>query len=100
MTLSACAGPAPAAGPVAADHVDLPRSYKFAPADILVTAGTTVTWTNSDQFSHNIRLLDGNQVVGLIRPGEKVTHTFTASGVYKYDCSLHPQNMKGTVTVR
>lgn len=100
LAASACAGPAPAAGPAATDHVDLPRSYKFAPADIVVNVGTTVTWTNSDQFTHSIRLLDGNTVIGLIHPGEKVTHLFDKAGTYRYDCSLHPQNMKGTVTVR
>ena len=34
------------------DSVDLPKSYKFAPAAITVTAGTTVTWTNDDNFTH------------------------------------------------
>jgi len=34
-----------------------------------------------------------------MRPGESVTHTFATAGTYSYVCSLHPMNMKGTVTV-
>jgi plastocyanin len=32
-------------------------------------------------------------------PGGTATFTFTAAGTYAYQCHLHPQNMKGTVTV-
>ncbi len=100
LLVSACAGPAPAAEPVATDQVDLPRSYKFSPANIVVSAGATVTWTNSDNFTHSIRLKEGEKVLGLIQPGQKVSHRFEALGTYAFDCSLHPQDMKGTVTVR
>src|SRR5688572_33417198 len=54
----ACQGAEPNA-PVATTQVDLPRSYKFAPEDIVVSAGATVTWTNNDNFTHSVRLLDG-----------------------------------------
>lgn len=94
-----CASAATAAGPVATNKVDLPRSYIFSPAAIGVRAGTTVTWTNDDQFTHSVRLLPSNEVLGILKPGESLTHTFTSPGIYRYDCSFHPQNMKGTVTV-
>jgi len=85
------------ASPVATTTVDLPKSYKFAPAAISVTAGDTVTWTNHDNFSHSVRIEGGEPLV--MKPGESVTHTFDAPGTFRYDCSLHPQNMKGTVVV-
>lgn len=88
-----------ASGAVATDHVDLPRSYLFSPAAITVKAGTTVTWTNDDQFTHSVRLVSTGEVLGILKPGESLTHTFTGPGVYQYDCSFHPQNMKGSVTV-
>lgn len=94
-----CATAASASVPVATNKVDLPRSYLFSPAAIAVSAGTTVTWTNDDQFTHSVRLLPSNEVLGILKPGESLTHTFTAPGVYQYDCSFHPQDMKGTVTV-
>ena len=97
LVAAACQAAAPAA-PVATDQVDLPRSYKFAPADITVPVGTTVTWTNDDNFTHSVRLLDTGETQ-MMKPGERVTHTFTTAGVYRYDCSLHPKDMKGSVAV-
>jgi len=100
LLLSACAGPATAAGPAATDRVDLPRSYIFSPTNVVVPPETTITWTNSDQFTHTVRLLPTGEVIGTMRPGESLRYTFTAPGTHPYDCSLHPQNMKGTVTVK
>ena len=84
--------------PVATNQVDLPRSYKFAPADIVVPAGTTVTWTNNDNFTHSVRMLDGGEVK-MMKPGESVTNVFTGPGLFQYDCSLHPKDMQGSVLV-
>lgn len=99
LFLSSCGG-ATASQPVATNEVDLPPSYVFRPAAISVTAGTTVTWTNHDNFTHSVRLVDdGNRVVGVMRPGESTRFTFSKPGTFHYDCSFHPQNMHGTVTV-
>ncbi len=82
------------------NHVDLPKSYAFAPAAVTVSVGTTITWTNSDNFTHSVRLLDEDgKVIGVMHPGQTVQFTFTRPGLYHYECSFHPQNMKGTVTV-
>ena len=96
--LAACSQAATSAVPVATNQVDLPRSYRFAPADITVPAGTDVTWTNNDNFTHSVRLLDGGEVQ-MMKPGESVSHTFSAPGLFRYDCSLHPKDMKGSVLV-
>jgi plastocyanin len=85
------------ASPVATTSVDLPKSYKFAPAAITVTAGSTVTWTNDDNFTHSVRIEGGTPMV--MKPGEKATFTFDKTGTFKYDCSFHPQDMKGEVVV-
>jgi plastocyanin len=98
----ACSQAATTASPVAATSVDLPASYRFAPSDIAVQAGATVTWTNNDHFSHSVQFLDG----GLpseplaMQPGGTATFTFATAGLYHYQCHLHPQNMHGSVTVR
>ena len=34
--------------------------------------GTTVTWTNSDNFTHNVRLIDDGGEVLALPPGESV----------------------------
>jgi plastocyanin len=86
------------ATPVATTTVDLPKSYRFAPAAIVVEPGATVTWTNHDNFTHNVTV-EGQPGLTM-KPGESVTQTFPTAGTYSYVCSLHPTNMKGTVTVK
>jgi plastocyanin len=34
-----------------------------------------------------------------MEPGQTATVSFPAAGTFHYQCHLHPQNMKGTVTV-
>ena len=97
LIIAACQASGPSA-PVATTQVDLARSYKFAPEDIVVLAGTTVTWTNNDNFTHSVRLLDGGEVQ-MMKPGESVTHAFPGPGLFRYDCSLHPKDMQGSVLV-
>jgi plastocyanin len=96
--VAACSQAGPAASPVPTDRVDLPRSYRFAPEDISVNVGTTVTWTNNDNFTHSVRILDTGDVQ-LMRPGESVTVAFDEPGLFAYDCSLHPKDMRGSVLV-
>lgn len=99
LVLAAC-GATPAAQPVMTNQVDLPPSYLFSPALIQVAPGTTVSWTNHDNFTHSVRLIDlGGQMVGIMHPGQSVRFTFDRIGTYHYDCSFHPQSMKGTVIV-
>jgi plastocyanin len=97
-TLAACGAAATPAPPVATNQVDLPPSYRFAPENITVPAGTPVPWTNHDNFTHSVRLLDGGEVQ-FMKPGESVSQAFTTPGLYRYDCSLHPNDMQGSVLV-
>ena len=103
LVLAACSSGAAGAGssPIATDRVDLPASYRFVPAAISVKAGTTVTWTNDDHFTHSVQLLDSGPPGDphLMEPGQQTTVTFATVGTYHYQCHLHPQNMQGTVTV-
>ncbi|MDQ2673768.1 MAG: plastocyanin/azurin family copper-binding protein, partial [Chloroflexota bacterium] len=98
LLLVACA-PAANGGPVATDQVNLPPSYRFEPAAITVPDGTTVTWTNNDNFTHNVRLIDDGGDVLDLPPGESVSFTFTGPGEHRYDCSFHPTDMTGVVVV-
>jgi plastocyanin len=98
LLLGACA-PGAAAEPVATDRVNLPPSYRFEPAVITVPDGTTVTWTNNDNFTHNVRLLDDGGDVLELPPGQSVSFTFRGPGEHRYDCSFHPNDMTGTVVV-
>ncbi len=97
LLLTACAPQD--AEPVATNEVNLPPSYRFEPAAISVPDGTTVTWTNNDNFTHNVRLLDDGGDVLDLPPGETVSFTFTGPGEHRYDCSFHPNDMSGVVIV-
>ena len=100
IALVGCAGgDDSAAEPVATNRVDLPPSYRFEPEVITVPDGTTVTWTNHDNFTHNVRLLDDGGDILELPPGTSVTHTFTGVGEHRYDCSFHPTDMSGVVVV-
>jgi plastocyanin len=101
LLVTGCASSSSGAGasPIVTDHVDLPKSYRFEPAAIQVVAGTTVTWTNDDNFTHSVALEGQTSPVGIMKPGEAVTHTFTAPGSYPYICTFHPQDMRGVVEV-
>ncbi len=87
--------------PVATDHVELPKSYRFDPRVIEVKPGTKVTWTNHDDFPHTVQILTGPAAdthdLGI---GKTVTVTFDQPGTVYYQCSLHPTQMKGEVVVR
>lgn len=87
--------------PVATTSVDLPPSYRFAPTDIAVTAGATVTWTNHDHFTHSVQFLDGGLPAEplTMAPGTSVTFTFDRAGTFHYQCHLHPRDMTGSVVV-
>jgi plastocyanin len=85
--------------PVPTDHVTLPRSYRFEPAVIAIDVGTTVTWTNRDEFPHTVHLLDGSGVTKDLPIEHSASITFDRSGTIYYECSIHPQQMHGEVIV-
>src|SRR5437868_9028387 len=99
VALGLAAGCSQAAGaaPVRTDQVNLPPSYQFDPAVIQVVAGTSVTWTNNDHFTHSVKVQDAPDHV--IRPGESVSIVFDTPGSYSYICTFHTKDMKGTVIV-
>ena len=98
VALAGCSGGAAASGsPVATTSVDLPKSYKFVPAAIVVDVGATVTWTNHDDFTHTVTF--AGEAPQTMKPGESTTRTFPTAGTFTYQCSLHPRDMQGVVTV-
>ena len=99
--LAGCASGGAASGPTEPANtstVNLPPSYRFDPVSIQVSAGTTVTWTNNDNFTHSVLVVGGDEVHNM-KPGEKTTITFDKPGTYDYVCTYHTQNMKGRVVV-
>ncbi|MFI6045120.1 cupredoxin family copper-binding protein [Nocardia sp. NPDC051321] len=77
------------------------NDMKFAPAEVTVKTGDTVTWHFADKAPHTVQGI-GDKAMGLNSPiidkGDW-SYTFTVPGTYRYLCSLHPE-MRGTVTVQ
>jgi plastocyanin len=80
--------------------VDIP-AIEFDPTDVTVAAGSTVTWTNSDDLPHTVTK-DGGPGAdfdsGNIDPGGEFEQTFDQPGTVDYVCTIHP-GQAGTVTV-
>jgi plastocyanin len=88
-------------GGAEAASVDIPE-IAFEPADITVKAGTTVTWTNSDDIPHTVTKEGGPGAEfdsGDLDPGSTFEQTFDAPGKVGYVCTIHP-GQAGTVTVK
>ena len=92
-----CGGSTDAA-PVATTEVTMAKSYRFDPKKIEVDAGSSVTWTNEDNFTHTVQV-DGQEDHEVERD-ESVSITFDEPGTYRYVCTLHSRDMDGEVIVR
>lgn len=76
-------------------------NFTFAPAEITVSPGTRVVWTNRDDIPHTVTGADDPRAMRSqpLDTGESFGVTFMRPGIYRYFCSLHP-HMQGTVVVR
>jgi plastocyanin len=82
--------------------VTMPKSYKFAPAVISVKRGSTVTWKNRDNFTHDvsIQLTSGSDTKPhTVKPGKDLQLTFDEKGTFEYVCRFHSTDMRGKVIV-
>ena len=83
---------------------NLDWSFNSADQDITIEVGDTVEWTWSGSGTHNLIKLTGPETgfgVDATRypSGHVYSHTFTTVGVNTYECSPHPDDMYGTITV-
>jgi plastocyanin len=87
------------AAPVDSTEVTAVKSYRFEPQVIEVATGSQVTWTNEDDFPHNVHFLTGNDETLDLPVGETTSFMFDDAGDFYYECSIHPQQMRGMVIV-
>ena len=77
--------------------------FAFQPDTVTVETGSSVTWTvTRAKDPHTVTPLDPRSAFvgsGLLRQGDTFTVTFRAPGTYRYICSIHPEQMRGTVVV-
>jgi plastocyanin len=88
-----------AAGPAFADdHVIAQSGRAFHPGDITINRGDTLTFTNQDDFIHQVYvsgLFDSDEKA----PGQKLTESFSGTGTFEVRCHIHPK-MKLVVHVK
>ena len=74
-------------------------NFSFGPQELIVSPGTTVTWTNRDDIPHTVVSTDKVFKSKVLDTDEKYSYKFDKPGSYPYFCSIHPK-MTGKVTVQ
>ena len=79
-------------------HTIVQQGRAFHPGEVTINRGETLTFTNKDEFIHQI------YVTGLFdtderNPGQNITETFPQSGTFEVRCHIHPK-MKLVVHVK
>jgi plastocyanin len=81
-----------------AAHTIVQKDRAFHPGEVTIAKGETLTFTNNDEFIHQI-YVDGLFDSDEKAPGENLTESFTQSGTFEVHCHIHPK-MKLVVHVR
>ena len=87
-----------------ADSVPLEmKNFVFAPTEIHIARGQSVTWTNTDFVAHTVTADDHTFDSGYVSLGGTFTQQFDTPGTYQYFCQPHGgaglKGMSGTIIV-
>ena len=66
------------------------KGRRFIPSEVTVRAGESVTFTNDDEFIHQIYadgLFDSDEKP----PGQKLSEEFPRNGTFEVHCHIHPK---------
>ena len=88
----------PAAGQGLEQSADI-VDFDFAPKQLTVALGTTVTWTNTGARPHTVTDRGGTFDSDPVQPGASAKVTFSTPGTYHYFCRINPSKMNGLVVV-
>jgi plastocyanin len=88
--------PSASSTPVSTNMINI-QNFAFSPQTITVAKGATVTWTNNDSASHQIKSQTFNS--NLLGKGQTFSFTFNDSGTFDYSCAIHP-SMTGKIVVQ
>jgi plastocyanin len=75
------------------------KNFAFSPEPVTAKVGDVIGWTNNDSAGHTATLDDGTCTTDTIASGTTQALVFSAPGTYPYHCSIHPTQMKGTITI-
>ena len=75
---------------------------QWAPDDVTIDLGDTVTWNNGSQGFHNVEFNDGSFTEPPAPSSQPwtVDRTFDTPGTFRYVCGFHGAAMSGVVRVR
>jgi plastocyanin len=82
-------------------HTIVQKGRAFRPAEVTINRGESLTFTNNDDFIHQIFVqgpgfsFDSDEK----NPGQNITETFTEAGAFEVRCHIHPK-MKLLVRVK
>jgi amicyanin len=94
VLIAGCAQPTPS-GPNAVTI----KNFAYSPANLTVSVGTVVTWTNEDVAPHTVTSDTGSELNSTnLAQGQTYSHTFSTAGTFPYHCTIHP-NMKAQIVV-
>jgi plastocyanin len=71
-------------------HIIVQKGRRFIPAEISIRRGETLTFTNEDEFIHQIYsdgLFDSDEK----QPGQNLSEEFPRSGTFEVHCHIHPK---------
>jgi len=97
----------PAVRVEALDPALFEETLRYEPPVFRVQAGTTIVFANVGGRPHTLTSDDGAFDTGVVPPGPEggrfaggnVSFRLTQPGTYNFHCEIHPQQMKGTITV-
>jgi YVTN family beta-propeller protein len=73
--------------------------FAFVPATITISAGQSITWTNTDPVDHTTTSNENVWDSGALSPNATFSMAFSQPGTYAYSCTIHPF-IRGTVVVQ
>jgi plastocyanin len=91
-------GAAPATSQSTATKTVQIKRSAFQPATLTIKTGDTVKWVNADTQNHQVVSNNGSFVSPILTPGKAYSHTFNASGTYRYHDGLNAA-VKGVIKV-
>ena len=82
------------------------QNVQFAPKDITVKPGETITFTNDESIPHDVHKTSGpgkdfsSGDTGGMQQGDTFELKLDEPGKYGYVCNVHAPGMAGTITVK
>ena len=73
-------------------------NFAFAPAEVSVPAGTTLTWVNAQNLRHTATADNGAWDSGILASNQSFHFKLDQVGDFTYHCDIHP-DMVGVVHV-